>query len=431
MTPWRLRPAAAVASAGLLAVTGCQAGAVGGTTTTRTAPPSAPTPSAPTPSAPTPSAPTPTGSTPSGSTRSSSTGSAGVYAAAGAGRLTGAARGVRPWVYVPNSQGRRVDVIDPRTYKVVRSFPVGLQAQHVVPSWDKRTLWVNSSDGNTLTPVDARTGRVGKSVPVADPYNLYFTPDGRRALVMAERLRRIDIRDPRTMRLQRSLKVPCNGVNHLDFTADGAWMIASCEYSGKLLALPISLNRVAAVIDLNRQRSPGGTDPATTRPAGGAFASLDAGATSMPQDVRLTNDGRTFLVADLLRGGVWRVDARTRTVAGFVPTGRGAHGIYPSRDASRLLVTNRDAGSVSVLDAAGRKVLTRWKLPRGASPDMGGITADGRQLWLSGRYDSQVYVLDARTGRLLRRVPVGPSPHGLAVWPQPGRYSLGHTGNMR
>jgi hypothetical protein len=56
---------------------------------------------------------------------------------------------------------------------------------------------------------------------------------------------------------------------------------------------------------------------------------------------------------------------------------------------------------------------------------------DGKVLWLSGRYNSVVYAINARTGRLIARIPVGASPHGLSVWPQPGRYSLGHTGNMR
>jgi DNA-binding beta-propeller fold protein YncE len=62
---------------------------------------------------------------------------------------------------------------------------------------------------------------------------------------------------------------------------------------------------------------------------------------------------------------------------------------------------------------------------------MGDVTADGSQLWLSGRYNSEVYVIDTRTGRLLHRIHTDAGPHGLCVWPQPGRFSLGHTGNMR
>jgi YVTN family beta-propeller protein len=86
---------------------------------------------------------------------------------------------------------------------------------------------------------------------------------------------------------------------------------------------------------------------------------------------------------------------------------------------------------VSVLDFATDSLVANWPIPGGGSPDMGNVTADGRELWVSGRYDSEVYVFDTRTGRLEHRIPVGREPHGLAVWPQPGRYSLGHTGNMR
>jgi YVTN family beta-propeller protein len=356
---------------------------------------------------------------------------AGVYAQAGAGMLSGAARGARSLVYVPESLDDHVSVIDPRTYRVVRRFAVGREPQHVVPSWDLRTLWVNDDLGDDLVPIDPRTGRRGRAVHVADPYNLYFSPDGAHALVMAERLRRIDVRDARTMRLERSVRVPCRGVNHADFTADGTVMLASCEFSGKLLVIPTSFTGVAATIDLNRIRTRGQPSRSARVAMGGPARSLEAGASAMPQDVRLTPDGRSFVVADMMRDGVWVVDARTRRVSTFVRTGKGAHGVYPSRDGRVLYVSNRDGASVSVLDATGRRRLHRWRLPRGASPDMGAVTADGRQLWLSGRYDSEVYVISTRSGRLLHRIRVGAGPHGLAVWPQPGRHSLGHTGNMR
>jgi YVTN family beta-propeller protein len=345
--------------------------------------------------------------------------------------LSDVARRAKPLVYVPNSLSDTVDVIDPATYRIVAHFKVGREPQHVVPSWDLKTLWVNDDHSNDLVPIDPVTGKPGGPVKVADPYNLYFTPDGKHALVMAERLNRIDVRDPHTMKLQRSVHVPCRGVNHADFSIDGTWMLASCEFSGKLLVIPLTLHPVAKVIDLNTIRTPGATSPSMARMMGGPAGSLEAGASAMPQDVRITADGGSFVVADMLRNGVWVINARTRQVSTFVPTGKGAHGIYPSRDATRLFVSNRDAGTISVLNATGREVVDRWQLTKGASPDMGGVTADGRQLWLAGRYDSVVYVIDTANGTLLRTIPVGRGPHGLCVWPQPGRYSLGHTATMR
>jgi YVTN family beta-propeller protein len=355
----------------------------------------------------------------------------GVYAQAEAGMLAPNARRARPLVYVPNTLDNTVSVIDQRTFKVIRTFRVGALPQHVVPSWDLSTLWVNDDNGNSLVPINPRTGSPGKAVPVADPYNLYFSPDGSQAMVMAERLRRIDFRDPKTMRLEHSLHVPCRGINHTDFTADLKSFVASCEFSGKLLVIPADGSRIARVVDLNRIATRGATNAMTAMRGGGPAAGLQPGATSMPQDVRLSPDGHTFLIADMLRNGVWLLDARTFKVRGFLHTGRGAHGLYPSRDGQSVYVSNRDEGTVSVIDATTLKVRALWRIPGGGSPDMGGVSADGSLLWLSGRSNGVVYVFDTDTGRVVHRISVGRGPHGLCVWPQPGRFSLGHTGNMR
>jgi YVTN family beta-propeller protein len=220
--------------------------------------------------------------------------------------------------------------------------------------------------------------------------------------------------------------VPCGGVNHADFTADLSMFVVSCEFSGKLLVVPASGAKVRSVIDLNAITTPGATDPMTAMRGGGPASNLEMDASAMPQDVRLTPDGRTFVVADMLRNGVWLIDASTFTVRSFLPTGKGAHGIYPSRDGSELYVSNRDEGTISVLDASTLTVQKKWTIPGGGSPDMGGVSADGSQLWLSGRSNSVVYVFETA-----KRITVGLQPHGLCVWPQPGRFSLGHTGNMR
>jgi DNA-binding beta-propeller fold protein YncE len=295
-----------------------------------------------------------------------------------------------------------------------------------VPSHDLTHLWVNSDAGNRLTPIDPRTGRPGKPVRVAGHYNLYFTPDGHSALVMAERMRRIDIRKPRTMRLRRSLHVACNGLNHADVTVNLMKMLVSCEFNGKLVVLDAAATRLLEVIDLNSIHTSGGSTGMS-----GSRAMRTHGTSAMPQDLRLAPDGRRFLVAYMLRNGVCVVDARAMRVVGLVHTGRGAHSIYPSRDARRVFVANRDAGTVSVLNARSLHQTALSRIPGRGSPDMGGVTADGRELWLSGRYDAEVYVFSTSTGRLKRCISVRPGPHGLLVWPQPGRFSRGHTGNMR
>jgi YVTN family beta-propeller protein len=118
-------------------------------------------------------------------------------------------------------------------------------------------------------------------------------------------------------------------------------------------------------------------------------------------------------------------------VVNFIPTGNGTHGLYFDRQSKRLFITNRGEGSISVLDLATQQLTAKWEIPGGGSPDMGGLTADGTQFWVSGRYHGVVYAISTDDGHLLAKIPVGSGPHGLCVWPQPGRYSLGHTGTLR
>ncbi len=334
-------------------------------------------------------------------------------------KLSPAVAKALPRVYVPNLRSNDVCVIDPATLKVVGRFRVGINPQHIVPSYDLKTLWVtNNAEGRadgSLTPIDPATGKPGKSITVDDPYNMYFTPDGRSAIVAAEALKRLDFRDPQTMALQKSIEVPqCGGINHADVSIDGRFVIFTCEFQGSLAKIDLVGSKVLGYLKLSR---------------GG-----------MPQDIRISPDGKTFYVADMKADGVFLIDGESFKEIGFIRTGIGTHGLYPSRDGTKLYVANRGSnrihgkprgkGSVSVVDFATGRIAATWPIPGGGSPDMGSVSVDGKVLWLSGRYDDVVYAIDTTSGEV-RKIAVGKEPHGLTVWPQPGRYSLGHTGNMR
>lgn len=333
-----------------------------------------------------------------------------VYAAAGAGMLSPVARAAKPLVYVPHTKSRDVWVIDPSTFAVVARYPVGRgELQHVVPSWDMRTLYASDDRADELTPFDPVTGVPGKPIPVTDPYNLYFTPDGRSAVSVAEARRELVFYDPHTWAVQDTLPTPdCAGIDHADFTPDGRTAVFTCEFAGRVAVVDVAAHRLLRMIDMPHRNT-----------------------TMGPQDIKLAPDGSVFYIADSEQNGLWVLDGAATKVVREIPTGMGAHGLYLSRDATKLYVTNRHEGSVSVLDSYTGASLAKWKIPGGGSPDMGNVTTDGTQLWLSGRYDRSVYVLSTADGHLIRKIAVGNGPHGLCVWPQPGRYSLGHTGITR
>lgn len=372
-----------------------------------------------------------------------------LYSETAAGKLAPALSGDLERIYVPNLRSNDVVVVDPATMKVVDRLKVGLGPQHIVPSWDLRTLWVtNNAEGRTdgsLTPIDPRTGKAGKPVPVDDPYNMYYTPDGKSAIVVAEARKRLDFRDPRTMAMQFSIDTPgCPGINHADFSIDGRTAVFTCEFSGSLVKVDLVNRKVLGYLTLQMPATRFRESKKSLAAAGKVWepgeSEICTVTKGMPQDIRSSPDGRRLYVADMHADGVHIVDVESFTEVGFVATGIGAHGLYPSRDGRSLYVANRGShkihgarlgdGGVTVIDFASEKIVARWGVPGGGSPDMGNVSADGKWLWLAGRFDDVIYRFDTTSGAV-RQVKVGAEPHGLTVWPQPGRYSLGHTGNLR
>ncbi|MEO6624260.1 MAG: YncE family protein, partial [Burkholderiaceae bacterium] len=353
-----------------------------------------------------------------------------LYREVGANKFSPAVAQALERVYVPNRAANTVSVIDPATLKVVDTFKVGVHPQHVVPSWDLGTLWVaNNAEGRkdgSLTPIDPKTGKPGKSIPVDDPYNMYWSPDGQFAIVVAEAYKRLDFRDVNSMLLKFSIATPkCAGINHADFSIDGRFALFTCEFNGSLTKVDLVNRTVVGTISLSQYFARPDALALIAKPGKKPTKIPDPGqpgneictTPGMPQDVRASPDGKTFFVADMMADGVHVVDGDAFKQIGFIPTGVGTHGLYPSRDGKSLYVANRGSnkirgsplgkGSISVIDFATRAVVRTWTVPGGGSPDMGNVNADGSQLWLSGRYDNVVYVLSTADGSLITKIGVG------------------------
>jgi len=324
-----------------------------------------------------------------------------VYAATESGTVNPAVADIPARVYVPNSGTGTLDVIDPATYRVIAHYRVGAIPHHVAPAWDLSRLYVDDEGSGMLSVIDPRSGTLAGRLAVPDPYNLYFTPDGTKAIVVAEVLRRLDFRDPHTFKLIRSVPIPWRGVDHLDFSADGNYLMASTEFAGVVVKVDTVAMQIVGFVQVG----------------------------GLPVDVRLSPDGSVFYVANQGRGGVSVVDPVAMKEIAFIKTGRGAHGLAVSRDTASLYVTNRMAGTISVIDFGSRSVVATWRI--GGSPDMVQLSPDGSQLWTTGRYNGVVYVIDTSSGKLLHTIRVGGQPHGLTYFPNAGRFSLGHNGVYR
>ncbi len=332
-----------------------------------------------------------------------------VYADAGAGMISAVQRKYPAYAYVPHNKSGDVWVIDQKTFAVVRKCQVGIEIQHVVPDYDMTMLYATDDIGNVIRAIDPATGTCGKTYPVRDPYNMYFTPDGRYAISVAEARRQLVWYDPKTWTIKDTTDVgECDGIDHADFSVDGKTAVFTCEFGGRVVVLDVATHKILRTLDMPVRNTVMG-----------------------PQDIKMAPDGSVWYVADSDSNGVWVLNRGVTKVLRHIATGLGAHGLYLSRDAKQLYVTNRHEGSISVLNSYTGAIEAKWTIPGGGSPDMGNVSADGTRLWVSGRYDNVVYVFDTRTGKMITKIPVGDGPHGLALMPLPGRYSLGHTGITR
>ena len=75
--------------------------------------------------------------------------------------------------------------------------------------------------------------------------------------------------DPHTWHLHDTVATPaCQGIDHMDFTADGTQLLVSCEFANRLAVVDVATHRLLRSVAL-----PGGH--------------------GMPQDVKLSPDGRS------------------------------------------------------------------------------------------------------------------------------------------
>jgi YVTN family beta-propeller protein len=300
---------------------------------------------------------------------------------------------VRRRAFVSNSDGDSITIIDRDNYKVLKTLRAGDYPHHMLVSLDGRYLYLGNTHSDTVSAVDLATETIVKTIPLFDPYNLFYTPDRRLMVTTATRMGRVEIygADDWTelgaaKGWTRLAQIPTGkDPNHFAFSPDSRFMYVSNEYSHRLSVIDLQEKKLVRQIDSGRR----------------------------PVDMALAPGGKILFLALYGEGRVTAYDTETFNEIERISTGAGAHGMAMSTDGKILFVSNRDASTVSAIDVASRKVTQTFSIPKG--PDMMEVTPDGKELWVTGRYGAKVYVVDLSTGKIKSQLKTGASPHGVVL----------------
>jgi YVTN family beta-propeller protein len=290
------------------------------------------------------------------------------------------ASGASPLAMVLNSGGGTISEIDMTTRRVLREVPALREPSHWALSPDRSKLLVSDASGNAIFFLDPATGKELGHKLIPDPYQLWFTPDGKYLTVTALRLNHVDIYQADTLAPVKRFK-PGSMPSHLAYTPDSRFVFVSLQGSNAL-----------ACFDLHNM----------TQHWHALVGKTPAGV--------LWHKGR-LLVGIMGADYVAVVDPANGRIIRRVKTARGAHNLFVTPDEKHIYVTNRVAGSLSVLDAASLDVVKTIRMPGG--PDDLCFAPDGK-LWISLRFAAAVGVHDPVTGAT-ERISVGRSPHGIFI----------------
>ncbi len=280
--------------------------------------------------------------------------------------------------FVLNSADASVSEIDIDTRKEIRRVPVLREPHHMALTPDGSSLVVGDTAGNALFFFDPDTGALQRQITVSDPYQIFFSPDGRYFTVAGLARNQVDIYDGHSFALLH--RIPARSMpSHMNYKPDSSVVYVSLQDTDSLMAIETASGRVLWTTKVGKT------------PAGVLW------------------HGGKILVGDMGSDYVAVVDPADGHVERRVQTGRAAHNLFMSPDGRELYVTNRVAGTISVLDPATLGVERSYAVPGG--PDDISFAPDGT-IWAGLRFRQHVAVIDPRTGTYTT-IPTGRSPHGI------------------
>ncbi len=293
----------------------------------------------------------------------------------------------RPPIFVLNSQDATISVIDPDSWSTIKRIPTGKEPHHLYLTPDEKSVIVANAANDSLTFIDPRTAVVQRvERGTIDPYHLRFSPDMKWLVTVANRLNHIDLYRWDGSNLTLVKRIPsAKTPSHLWIDSKSTTVYTTMQDSDELVAVDLATQTIKWRVKTG----------------------------SLPADVFGTADDRLLLVG--LTGGkevqVFDISTQPARLVKSIPTGAGAHAFRALGDGRHLFVSNRVANTISKIDLQSLQVVDEFRAPGG--PDCMEVSADGRLLMVSSRWIQKVSVIEIATGKLLRQVKVGKSPHGI------------------
>ncbi len=295
-------------------------------------------------------------------------------------------------IYVANSDGDNITIIDPVTNRTAGEIKVSNNPHGIVASPDKKRFYVSSEGDNVLDVVDRASAKVIRRIPLGPrPNNLAITPDGKRVYVCIRQEDWVGVVDTASLELVKHVPVgryPHNVYN----TPDGKWMIATSLGDKKLTAIDVASEEPKYTIAI----------PGVPRPV-----AMDAGPANLYVQL---SDLHGFIVIDFAKREVIDkilLPAAPPDAQPLIPH-TYSHGIAVSPDGTTLWVTSMLNNAVSVYSLPSRKLLGTVEVGRG--PDWMAFTPDGKRVYVSNAGADSVSAIDVATRKELARIPVGKIP---------------------
>ena len=315
-------------------------------------------------------------------------------------------------VYVADEGSDTVSVVDAGSLRKVATVPVGRAPHNVQVSPDGKLAWVTTngerhstrthksgsakdehagtSDSGAVWAIDTASHKVMAKVPVGmHPAHVVVSPDGRFAYVTNGGDDTVSVVDTGTRQAVAAIRVGAypHGVR---ISPDGKEAYVANLKGGTISVIDTQARKEVAQIAV-------GKGPAQTG---------------------FTPDGRLAFVSLSQENAVALIDPATRKVVARVDVGTVPIQLYATPDSKALFVANqgtkqKPGTGVSVIDLQARKVATTLQTGAGAHGVV--VDGDGRYAFVSNTYANTVSVIDVKSLKVLKSVPVGRAPNGISV----------------